>query len=132
MSETQFQVGDFVVFDHNVDGPIYEVERLDEMFIVIRDENDDLQSVDPATLTLYGRRGLLTESLGSVARKSARIAELERENAELREQLTAVARYFDGFNLADFEAAFQVLKEFENQSRAAVREFTETKNMEQS
>jgi len=54
------------------------------MFIVIRDENDDLQSVDPATLTLYGRRGLLTESLGSVARKSARIAELEQANAALR------------------------------------------------
>lgn len=92
MSETQFQVGDFVVFDHNVDGPIYEVERLDEMFIVIRDENDDLQSVDPATLTLYGRRGLLTESLGSVARKSARIAELERENAELRGRLLLLAK----------------------------------------
>jgi hypothetical protein len=54
-----------------------------------------LQSVDPATLTLYGRRGLLTESLGSVARKSARIAELEQANAALRLELAERTRQRD-------------------------------------
>jgi DNA-directed RNA polymerase subunit F len=46
--------------------------------------------------------------------EAARIAELEQANAELRAQLTALARYFDGFNVADFEAAREAVREFTN------------------
>ena len=44
--------------------------------------------------------------------QAARITELEQANAALREQLTAVARYFDGFAWDQFEAAREAVKEF--------------------